>query len=294
MILPAANEAGSQPVPDLRQELGHGLMQLAELAPGHDAVAAQLAPLRTGRIERLAKLTVELADQVGHLGARAILGLLGLGEQAVLAYLLLGRPELAGDLRDEALDRLPGLARRRLDRTDEARQKPHLVGMRNRCFLRGRVGDRDLGVGQAERHRLLDHGLVDQPHPVLAHQLREVLHGGEVRCPVRLRQPAQVPRRRVVADLLLHLPVGQPPDRHQGQRPERCPKVRRPSRRVLQLALADLLGPCLHLGPVQSVGQDDHRVIVGQRDGRLLRARDQVGLAAFAVSSSRHREPPSA
>jgi hypothetical protein len=42
------------------------------------------------------------------------------------------------------------------------------------------------------------------------------------------------------------------------------------------------------------VGQDDHRMIVGLRDLRLLGSGEQVGLTAAAASSSSfgHRKPP--
>ena len=91
--------------------------------------------------------------------------------------------------------------------------------MRDRRLLRREVGDHHLGIGQSELDRLLDHTFVDQLHAVLAHQLREVLNRREIGRPVGLRQPAQISRRRVVPNLLLHLAVGQPPERHQRQGP---------------------------------------------------------------------------
>jgi len=161
-------------------------------------------------------------------------------------------------------------------------------------LLRRQVGHHHLGIGQAELDRLLDHAFVYQLHAVLAHQLREVLNRREVRRPVRFRQPAQISRRRVVPNLLLHLAVRQPPERHQRQRSQRGSQLWRPPRGVLQLLRADLLGPHLHLRPVHRVGQDHHRVVVGQRDLRLLGAGEQVGLTAAAASSWSfgHHGPP--
>ena len=134
--------------------------------------------------------------------------------------------------------------------------------MRNRRLLCREVGDHHLGIGQAELDRLLDDSFVDQLHAVLAHQLREVLNRREVRRPVGLRQPAQISRRRVVPNLLLHLAVRKSPERHQRQGPERGSQMRRSPRRILELLVADLRGSHLHLRPVHRVGQDDHRMIV--------------------------------
>src|SRR5665647_2243771 len=214
--------------------------------------------------EHLAQLLVDPCHDARHLRDHLVLGRLGLvlGEEPVLAHLLLGRPELVVGLGQELLEKVTCFAGRCLQRSDEAAEQSHLVGMRYRRLLRRQVGDHHLGIGQAELDRLLDDSFVDQLHAVLAHQLREVLDRSEVRRPVGLRQPAKISRRRVVPNLLLHLAVGQPPERHQRQCPQRGPQMWRPPRRVLELLLADLRGPHLHLRPVHRVGQDDHWVIV--------------------------------
>jgi hypothetical protein len=121
--------------------------------------------------------------------------------------LLLGRLELAASHCQKLLENLARFAGRGLQRSDEAAQQSHLVGMRTCRPLRCEIGDHDLGVGQAELDRLLDHAFVDQLHAVFAHQLREVLNRREVGRPVGLRQPAQISRRRVVPNLLFHFAV---------------------------------------------------------------------------------------
>ena len=92
--------------------------------------------------------------------------------------------------------------------------------------------------------------------------------------PVGLGQPAQVPRWRVVPDLVLQLAVGPIPDRHQGQRTQQCPELGRPSSRVLELLFADLLGPDLHLGPQSTVSV---RTTMGWLSGNWIAGRLERG-----------------
>ena len=93
-------------------------------------------------------------------------------------------------------------------------------------------------------------------------------------------------RQPDLKNLLLHLAVRQPPERHQRQRSQRRSQLWRPPSRVLELLRADLLGPHLHLRPIHRIGEDHHRMVVGQRDRPLLGAGEQVGLTAAATASS--------
>ena len=78
-----------------------------------------------------------------------------MSEQPVLADLQLGGPELSGRLGGEALERLAHLSTSCSHRRQEAGHETHLVGVRNRRFLRRHVAVTWSEIGGALRKSAL-------------------------------------------------------------------------------------------------------------------------------------------
>ena len=135
--------------------------------------------------------------------------------------------------------------------------------------MRCRVGHEQGRICQLLLDRLLDHVLVDALHPVLAHQLLEVLDRVRVRRPGRLRQAAQISRRRIVSNLIFRVSIGHSPRRTQHHRADQRPQMWRPSGLILQLARPNLLDQLLERRPVQLVGESHQPVVLLDLDHRL-------------------------
>jgi hypothetical protein len=159
--LAGGHVAGRDPVPDLRKQLHHGLMQAGQLLLRRDRLTAQLPPRAGHRPHRLSQLSGDRFGDLGKLHKDAPSCIRRLGEQAMRTNLLLALFDLPRDLRQESLELPTSGSGGQTHRLEKARQQAHLGGMRDRRFLRRRVRDRELRIRKAELHGQLDHVFVD-------------------------------------------------------------------------------------------------------------------------------------
>lgn len=133
-----------------------------------------------------------------------------------------------------------------------------------------------------------------RPRGIFPEQLLEVLDRVRIRRPFRLGKPAEVPRRRVVPNLLLGVGIGHLPRCPEHDRTNQRPKMRWSPRLALKLAHADRLDDLLQLGPVDLVRHQHQAVVLVERDHRPRRSREELRLPAALPSGRGHASSPRA
>jgi hypothetical protein len=139
-------------------------------------------------------------------------------------------------------------------------------------------------VGQFLLHRPAHRVLVEQRNTILAEQHGEVVQRRVIRRPVRLGQPAQIPRRCIVPDLVLCLAPRHVARRLQQHGSDERTQVRWSSGCALELFASDRFDPLGHARPVDLVGKQHQPMRWLDADHRLHRPRKQLRLLALATT----------